>query len=164
MWLLQQAVPPVAGWVGPTIAVSLVITALSFLAGALAVLVTGRRMNHVMHRMAQALETLQTELVPTMKSVREIADDGRALVESVRKEVTAITDSSEKLREGLESGVSQVRERLEYLEELYDVVEEELTETALDVTAALHTVRHGVGMAGRIGAMLGLARRRRRRR
>jgi len=164
MWLLQQAVPPVAGWVGPTIAVSLVITALSFLAGALAVLVTGRRMNHVMHRMAQALETLQTELVPTMKSVREIADDGRQLVESVRTEVTAITDSSQKMREGLESGVSQVRERLEYLEELYDVVEEELTETALDVTAALHTVRHGVGMAGRIGAMLGLARRRRRRR
>jgi uncharacterized protein YoxC len=164
MWLLQQAVPTVAGWVGPTIAVSLVVIAFAFLAGALVMLVAGRRMRDVLHRMAHALETLQTELVPTMQSLRDIANDGRQLVESVRTEVNAITGSSQKFREELESGVSQVRERLEYLEELYDVVEEELTETALDVTAALHTVRHGVGMAGRIGAMLGLARRRRRRR
>jgi uncharacterized protein YoxC len=164
MLLLQQAVPTVAGWVGPTMAVSLVIIALSFLAGAFAILVTGRAMNQVMHRMAQALETLQTELVPTMKSLREIADDGRALVESIRTEVAAITGASQKLRDGLESGAEEVKERLEYLESLYDVVEEELTETALDVTAALHTVRRGVGLAGRIGAVLGMARRRRRRR
>jgi len=164
MWLLQQAVPPVAGWVGPTMAVSLVIVALSFLAGALGILVTARGLGQVMQRMAQSLELLHAELVPTLNSLKEMADDGRALVDSVRHEVTAITGASQKLREGLEAGTEEVKERLEYLESLYDVIEEELTETALDVTAALHTVRRGVGLAGRIGTLLGLARRRRRRR
>ncbi len=75
----------------------------------------------------------------------------------MRDEVTAITGTSQKLREGLESGAERVQERLEYLESLYDVVEEELTETAIDVTAALHTVRRGVGLAGRSERLLGMA-------
>ncbi|MFI5208889.1 MAG: DUF948 domain-containing protein [Gemmatimonadales bacterium] len=164
MWLLQQAVPTVAGWVGPTMAVSLVIIALSFLAGAMGILLVVRGLGEVMQRMAHSLELLHAELVPTLNAMKEMADDGRALVASVRTEVTAITGASQKLREGLESGAGQVQERLEYLESLYDVIEEELTETALDVTAALHTVRRGVGLAGRIGTLLGMARRRRRRR
>jgi uncharacterized protein YoxC len=164
MWLLQQAVPTVAGWVGPTMAVSLVIVALSFLAGAIGILVTARGLGQVMQRMAHSLDALHTELVPTLTALKEMADDGKALAQTVRGEVTAITGTSEKIRQGLESGAMRVQDRLEYLEELYDVVEEELTETAIDVTSALHTVRRGVGLAGAVGGLLGMRRRKRRRR
>lgn len=164
MWLLQQAVPTVAGWVGPTMAVSLVIVALSFLAGAVGILLTARGLGQVMQRMAHSLELLHTELVPTLNALKEMADDGKALAQTMRDEVTAITGTSQKLREGLESGALHVQDRLEYLESLYDVVEEELTETAIDVTSALHTVRRGVGLAGAVGGLLGLRRRKRRRR
>jgi hypothetical protein len=159
--LLQQAVPEVAGWVGPTIALSLVVIALAFAAIALAFLVVGKGVAQALERATESLNRLHTELVPALTSLGQMAEDGRALADAVRIEVTEFTGTSRRLRERVEAGSERLAERLDNLEALYEVVEEEITEAALDLTATIRTIRTGAGWFGRIRRLLGGRRRRR---
>jgi methyl-accepting chemotaxis protein len=159
--LLQQPVYQVAGWVGPTIAIALVIIAMAFAVMALVVLLLGRGVAAAMHRSTDAINKLSAELVPAMKSLGQMAEDGRALADTIRNEVGEFTGTTRRLRDRIEEGSDRLAERLEYLEAVYDVVEEELTEAALDVTATIHTLRSGTGWFGRLRRLLGGRRRRR---
>jgi hypothetical protein len=58
------------------------------------------------------------------------------------------------VRRKIVKGVDRVQARLEDLEALYDVVHDEVEDTALDVAAGLRTIRSGNGMVGRVRRML----------
>jgi len=164
--LVQESIPAVAGWVGPTIAISLVVIALAFAAIAAAVLLAGKGLSDALERVIVSIDRLQSDLVPALKSLGQMAEDGRDLAQAVKQEVGGITATSQRLRERLELGSERLAERLENLEAVYDVVEEEVTEAALDFTATIRTIRSGAGWFGKIRRLLGggSARRRRRRR
>jgi hypothetical protein len=51
-------------------------------------------------------------------------------------------------------GADRIQTRLADLETLYDVVHEEVEETALDVASALRTVRTGSGVVARLRRLL----------
>lgn len=159
--LLLQAVPTVAGWVGPTMAIALVVIALAFAAIALSFLMIGRGLAQGLERATASLDHLQAELVPALKSLGAMAEDGRSLAETIRTEVTEFTETSSRLRERIETGSQRLAERLENLEAVYDVVEEEITEAALDLTATIRTIRTGAGWFGKLRRLLGGRRRRR---
>jgi len=159
--LLQQVVYQVAGWVGPTIAISLVIIAVAFATMALVVLLLGRGVASAVQRSTESLNKLNADLVPAMKSLGQMAEDGRALAESIRHEVGEFTGTTRRLRDRIEEGGDRLAERLEHLEAVYDVVEEELTEAALDVTATIRALRSGAGWFGKLRRLLGGRRRRR---
>jgi hypothetical protein len=55
--------------------------------------------------------------------------------------------------------VDAVENRLADLDSLYSVVHDEVEDTALDVAAALRTVRRGNGMLGRVRRLLVAGRR-----
>ena len=160
--LLQQAIPEVAGWVGPTMAIALVIIALAFAAIAFAFLVVGKRLADALVKATTSVDKLHVELVPAIKSLGQMAEDGRSLAQTIRTEVTEFTETSQTLRTRIENGSERLAERLDYLEAVYDVVEEEITATALDLTDTLRTVRSGAGWFGRIRRLLGGGKRRRR--
>ncbi len=162
--LLQEAVPVVAGWVGPTIAIALVVIALAFAAIAGAFLIAGKGLTGALERAILSIDRLQGDLVPALKSLGQMAEDGRELAGSIREEVGEITATSQRLRERIEAGSERLAERLENLEAVYDVVEEEVTEAALDLTATIKTIRSGAGWFGRIRRLLGGGGGRRRRR
>lgn len=174
--LLQQPVIEVAGWVGPTIAISLVIIAAAFAVMALVVLLLGKGVATAAHKSTESLQKLYEELVPAMKSLTQrlnedlvpamksmgqMAEDGRALAETIRHEVGETAGTTRRLRARIESGSERLAERLEHLEAVYDLVEEELTEAALDLTATVKTLRSGAGWFGRLRRLLGGRRRRR---
>jgi hypothetical protein len=63
------------------------------------------------------------------------------------------------------SAVDRIEDRLVDLDTLVDVVQEEVEETVLDVSAALRTTRRGSALAGTVKRLLfGKSRRKRRRR
>jgi methyl-accepting chemotaxis protein len=159
--LLLQAVYQVAGWVGPTIAISLVIIALAFATIALVALLVGRGLGAAVQRSTESINKLNADLIPAMKSLGQMAEDGRALAEIIRNEVGDFTGTTQRLRDRIESGSDRLAQRLDNLEALYDVVEEEITEAALDLTATIRTIRTGAGWFGRIRRLLGGKRRRR---
>jgi hypothetical protein len=77
----------------------------------------------------------------------------------VHDETRAVLATSRRVRREVERGVQRVRTRLSDLDALYEVVHDEVQDTALDVAATLRTVRTGAGALARIKRLLVRGRR-----
>lgn len=149
----SQVVMPT--WVGTVAAVSLVIIALSFLSIAIGALFAFKKIQG-------AIQGLDDNLVPAFRSIREMADKGKDVVDVVKNEADAIARTSRRIRRRIRNGTDRVEERLQDLDALYEVVHEELEEAALSMATLVRTVRTGGGMLHRIKRFLPGSRRRRR--
>jgi uncharacterized protein YoxC len=152
MLLLLQA-ETAAGWVGPTVAISLVIIALAFVAIALASALAAREAAREMRQLSRVMETLRTDLAPALGAVQSMSGEGKRLAAMVGDEAEELVKASRQLREGL-------RERVANLEAIYEVLEEEVEETALDLAVTLRGFRTGAGWFSRLRRLLGGRRRR----
>ncbi len=151
MLFLQAGV--VAGWVGPTMAISLVIIAGAFLVIAAASALAARQAAREMQQLSRVIESLRTDLAPALTAVQAVSGEGQRLAGMVGTEAEELVRASRQLREGL-------KDRLANLEAIYDVLEEEIEDTAVDVAVTLRTFRSGAGWFGRIRRLLGGGRRR----
>ena len=131
MFLAQAVAPPLPGWVGPTVAVSLAIIAL-----ACVVMFAGIAMAAIAARRAFAAASAQ---------LKEL----QGLVERVREEGDAYLATSRRLRGRLDRGIDRVSERAADLDALYEVVQEEVEETALHFASVLRTARMSTSILGR---------------
>ena len=134
--IFQAGATQPAAWVGPTMAISLAVVALSFAVIAIMAAVIGSR-------------TLRAG-----RRIEEAADATRGLAVKVQDEVTELVRTSQRLRFEVDRGVRRAKRRLQDLDAVAEVVQEEIEETALDVAATLRTVRVGRGVLGRITRLL----------
>lgn len=155
---ILQAVPP-PGWVGPTVAISLVVVALSFVGIAAGILVVASRLIEPVQQLSRVIQSLQDDLAWSLKGLRQLTEQSQELLTVVRSEAGAFAHTSRRLRRQLIKGADRIQTRLADLETLYDVVHEEVEETALDVAAALRSVRKGSGVLARIRRLLVPSRR-----
>jgi hypothetical protein len=139
-------------WIGPTVAISLVVFALAFAAIGLAVALMARRA-------AREIRELREEVAPAISAVRRITVAGAELSGDLKHEMQEYLATSRAVRRDLERGVYQVKSRLADLDALYEVVHEEVEDTALDVAARVRAVRNGAGMVSRIRRWLVRGRR-----
>lgn len=138
--LLLQAVPgSTPGWVGPTIAISLAIVAFACVVMFLAI--------------GLAAVAFRRALVSASEQLGQL----QALVGRVREEGDAYLATSRRLRKRLDQGIDRVSERAADLDALYEVVHDEVEDTALHFASVLRTARLSTGIIGRV-----LRRRRRR--
>jgi uncharacterized protein YoxC len=151
LMLVQAGTEP--GWVGPTVAISLVIIALAFLVIAAAAALAARQAAHEMRQLSRVIESLRIELSPALKAVQAVSGEGERLAALVSHETEEIVRASRTLREGL-------RDRIVSLEAVYQVLAEEVEETALDAAVTLRTFRTGVSWFGVFRRLLRLGRRR----
>lgn len=138
------------GWVGPTVAVSLVVIALAFAAIATAAVMISRKASTEIGELSEELAKLRGEISPALAALRRVADAGADLSGDIREEVNEYLQVSKAVRQDLVLGVRQVKRKLRDLDALYEVVHDEVEDTALDVAAGLRTVRNGAGVVGRI--------------
>ncbi len=150
--LLQAVGGP--GWVGPVVAVSLLVVALAFLGIAVGILIVASRLIEPVHQLSRVIQSLQEDLAGALKGIRQVTEQSQDLLSVVRNEAGAFAHTSRRLRRQVQRGAERIQIRLTDLETLYDVVHEEVEETALDVAAALRTVRTGSGVLGRIRRLL----------
>jgi methyl-accepting chemotaxis protein len=139
-------------WIGPTVAIALVVIALAFAAIGVAVALLARTT-------IREVRELREEVAPAISAVRRITDAGADLSGDIRQEVQEYLATSRAVRRDLERGVYQVKSRLADLDALYEVVHEEVEDTALDVAARVRAVRNGAGMVSRIRRWLVRGRR-----
>ena len=139
-------------WVGPTMALSLVVIALAFAAIGVAVTLLARTA-------IREVRELREEVAPAISAVRRITDAGADLSGDIKQEVQEYLATSRAVRRDLERGVYEVKSRLADLDALYEVVHEEVEDTALDVAARVRAVRNGAGMVSRIRRWLVRGRR-----
>lgn len=154
---LQASTLP--GWIGPTVAISLVLIALAFVSMAVVIALVGREAAQALHKLSQELGDLRVEVEPTLRGVREMAEEGRGLATKLQAEVTDVIRTSQRVRHDVERGVGQARRRLADLDALAEVMQEELEDTALDVAARLRGVRSGLGVVSRVRRLLHRRRR-----
>ena len=150
--LLQVAAQP--GWVGPTMAISLVIIALCFLGMAAAMAVAALRMAREVKRMATVVNGLQDDASQTLKAVRRLTEQGQDLMVVVRNEAGAFAQTGRRVRRKVMRGVDRMEDKLADLETLYDLVHGEVEDAALDVAATLRSVRRGNGVLGRVRRLI----------
>ena len=141
-------------WVGPIMAISLAIIALSFLGIALAVAIAALKLTGQVKKVGTLVDGLQDDIARTLKAVRHLTEQGQDVMVVVRQETGAFAQTGRRLRRKLVRAADRVEIKLEELETLYDVVHDEVEGTALDVAAALRSVRRGNGMIGRVRRLL----------
>jgi uncharacterized protein YoxC len=141
-------------WVGPTMAISLAIMALSFLGIALAVAIAALKLSGQVKKIGTLIDGLQDDVARTLKAVRRLTEQGQDVMVVVRQETGAIAQTSRRLRRKMVRAADRVEVKLAELETLYEVVHDEVEGTALDVAAALRSVRRGYGMLGRVRRLL----------
>ena len=149
---VQAAATP--AWVGPTVAISLAVLALSFLGLALAVAVAALKLAGQVRKVGTLVDGLQDDVARTLKSVRSLTEQGQDIMLLVRHETGAFAQTARRLRRKAVRAADRIEIKLEELETLYDVVHDEIEGAALDMAAALRSVRRGNGMLGRVRRLL----------
>jgi hypothetical protein len=155
--LLQVAATP--DWVGPTVAISLALMAVSILAAAGVLIYTALRIMGETRKISTMIQGHQEDVAQALAGARRLTDQGQDLLVLVRQEIGAFTQTSRRIRRKLVRGVDNIEAKLADLETLYDLVHDEVEDTALDVAAALRTSREGNGMLGRVRRMIVPSRR-----
>ena len=155
MWTLALLqVGSTTEWVGPTVAISLAILALSFLAMAIAVGVAAFRLAAEVKKVGTMVEGLQDDVARTLRGVRRLSEQGQDIMVLVRHETGAFAQTARRLRRKTVRAVDRIEAKLQDLETLYDVVHDEVEGTALDLAAALRSLRRGNGVLGRVRRIL----------
>ena len=155
--LLQAAATP--AWVGPTMAISLAVIALSVLGMAIVVGSSVLKLVAQRKKLSALVDTLQDDAQQALSAARRLTEQAQDLMVLVRHEAGAFAETSRRVRRKVVRGIDRVEERLADLETLYDVVHDEVEDTALDVAAALRSARQGNGMIGRVRRLLVPSRR-----
>jgi uncharacterized protein YoxC len=148
-------------WVGTVTAVSLVLIALSFVTIAVGTLIAFKKSQDALKLMAHVLQGLDDDLIPAFRSIREMAEKGKDVVEVVKNEADAFARTGRRLRRRVRGGADRIEERLQDLDALYEVVHEELEEAALGLATLVRTVRTGGGFLQKVKRFLPGGRRRR---
>ncbi len=143
-----------AGWIGPTVALAMVV-----IAGCVAV------MTYVLVRMAReahasteglhrTLAEFREKLDPVLTSITNFTETGSETLELARHEVQEVVTTSRMVRSEVEHGLRRARSRLADFDALVEVMQEEVEETAIDVATALRTVRASRGLLGGVRRLI----------
>jgi hypothetical protein len=135
-------------------AISLAIIAAAILGTAVAVAVAVLRLVGQVKRVGTVVEGLQDDVAQALATVRRLTEQGQDLVVLLRHEAGAFVQTGRRVRRKVVRGVDRLEGKLADLETLYDLVHEEVEDTALDVTAALRSARGGNGVLGRVRRLL----------
>lgn len=149
-------------WVGPTVALSLLVIALCFLGIALAALFALREGLERGQSLAKEMGELRRELSPLLQAFGRLGKEGADVLDLAKEEVREIVYTTRRFRKDVEKGMQRTQHRLADFEAVVEIVQEEVEETALDLTTALRTVRTGTGMIGQLRRLVLPTRRGRR--
>jgi uncharacterized protein YoxC len=148
----------VTGWPLIIIAVSSAVIALAVFVLLVGVLVALRQLGQLSDRMTRVVESLDRDARPTLESVRRTAEDAGEVVRTVRDEVRSLGSTSRDVRTRVERTAAALEERFIEFDTLLDLLQDELEDTVLDVSALLRTTRRGTGLMRGIKRVLGRRR------
>jgi hypothetical protein len=136
---------PIPAWVPATIAISLLVIAVSFL---------------VMGGVALAVGIgLKRQTRAARAQLAAFTADARAATARLKTELEGFADLSAEARIKLKGAITSVDGRLKDLDALVEVLQEEAEETALDVAAFVRTLRRSSAILGAARAITSRRRR-----
>jgi uncharacterized protein YoxC len=128
-------------WIPVTIALSLLVIALSFLGIAVGVLVT--------------LRSLRSGLSPVFKSIASAAEGTQKITALIQREGEGVAETTQRIRKSVDEGRERLEERLADLDALYEVLYEEMKETGIEAGVMMRRLRRPGGWWGRVRRLIG---------
>jgi uncharacterized protein YhaN len=142
------------GWIGPTVALSLVVIALSVAVATAIILLTIKESVNRAQSLAGEVAKLREDIEPMLRALRNLGEKGMEVADMAQQEAREIVETTRRLRYDVERGVKRARRRLADFEAVVEVVQDEVEATALDVTSTMHSLRTGAGMIGQLRKMI----------
>ncbi|HET9066810.1 MAG TPA: hypothetical protein VFN22_13400 [Gemmatimonadales bacterium] len=143
-----------ASWVGPTVAISLALIALSYLGMAWMMIRVVKEAREKSGTMVRELTELRHDLAPTLASINHFGDAGSEVIEQLRDEVGEVIKTSQGVRRGVHKAVRQAENRLADLDALLEVATDEAESALMDASAAIQSVRTSAGLLSHVGRLL----------
>ncbi len=140
LWLQAPVTP---AWVGPTIAVSLAVIALTCVVLGLTTVLLMRATQAKAAELGKALQAMREDLAPSLRALNRVSGQAEELAILAKHEAAGLLRSSRRARRRLDAGVDRLTERMVDLDALYEVVYDEVEDTAMGVAVALRTARKG---------------------
>jgi hypothetical protein len=138
------------GWVGPTVALSLVVLAIAVTMITAMALIAVKEAKEHGESLAREVATLRADLAPTLAAIRRLGEKGFDVADMAQVEAKEIIETTRRIRYDVERGVKRAKGRLADFEATIAVVQEEIDATVVEVGAALETARNGVGMIAQL--------------
>jgi methyl-accepting chemotaxis protein len=142
------------GWIGPTIAISLLLMALCTVGLTLAALVVFREVLQGAKSVSSELQELRAELGPMIRALNRFGEAGTEVVDIARQEIREVVAASQDLRADIRRARRRAGRRLADLDAFVEVMQEEIEETGIAAATAMRSLRAGGGVAGQVGRML----------
>lgn len=152
------------GWIGPTIALSLLVIAACAIGAAVIMVKAWQEATTRSDSLATELADLRAELTPTLRALARFGSDGAEIAQMAKHEVAELVHTSHQFRKDLSRGVRRAQRRLADFEAVVEVVQEEVEETVIEVSTMLQTARTGAGMLGQLRRLVVPRKRKRSRR
>ncbi len=147
------------GWIGPVVALSLLVIAAALAIMTTMVFVTLKEIRDRAEGVAKEVSRLRADLAPTLDAVKRLGEQGLDVVGLAREEALEIIEATRHVRYDIERGVLQAKRRLADFDAVVEVVQDEIESTALDLPTAMQTARSGAGMIAQLRRLV-LPRRR----
>jgi hypothetical protein len=91
------------------------------------------------------IDRLATETTPLLASATAMVGDARGIVSMLRSDVERVNDAAEALSEQLLDAADRTAQRVDDVNAVLDVLQDELEDTALAAVSAIRGVRVGAG-------------------
>ncbi len=143
-----------ASWVGPTVAISVALIALSFLVMAFITIAVAHEARKKSGTMVRELTELRRDLAPALASINHFGEVGSDVIGQLRDEVGEVIKTSQGVRRGVDKAVRQAEGRLADLDALLEVATDEAEAALMDASAAIQSVRTSAGLLSHIGRFL----------
>ncbi len=140
----------VAGWVGPTMAISLMVIALSFFAIAGSVTYVALATLRQLKILREQLSSMEDDLRRTLKAVRSYARYAGATAKIIHRESRGLISASRDVQRVIRRTANRVEERVDDFDALAEVVYAEVADAALGLASAVKGFRRGRGVLGKI--------------
>lgn len=102
-------------------------------------------MRAALHKFNETVERLTKDTKPLLASASAMVGDAREVVAMLRTDVERVTDAAEALSEQILDAAETTARRVDDVNAVLDVLQDELEDTALSAVSAVRGVRVGAG-------------------
>jgi chromosome segregation ATPase len=143
-----------AGWIGPVVALSLLVIAIAFVIICYVVATAAAQVAERGVSLGRELAQLRADLTPTLEAVTRLSEKGSNVADLAEAEAKEIIATTRQLRTDVKRGIKRAKQRLADFDATIEVVQEQVDSAVVEVSEMMETARASVGMIHQLRRMV----------